>query len=100
MRSEGYGSCPVCVCVCVSVSTATQQTGHTNGLSTVLALGVFSFVSKIAIAFPYLSMYERTVVGHLYTRNGLIFLIPSVDFIATAHRHARLQGSLWLSLQY
>ena len=35
MCSEGYGSCPVCVCVCVS--TATQQTGHTNGLSTVLA---------------------------------------------------------------
>ena len=43
MRSEGYGSCPVCVCVCVcprpsSATRATKrQTRHTGGLSIVLA---------------------------------------------------------------
>ena len=72
MRSEGYGSRPVCVCVCVCVwvcvcpgrSSAThatkRQTRHTHGLSILVApesIWGFSyngFVSKIAIAFPYL----------------------------------------------
>ena len=79
----------VCVCVCVFVcpgrSSAThvtkRQTRHTHGLGILLApelIWRFSyngFVSKIAIAFPY---FDRTVVGHFYTRNGLIFHIPSV----------------------
>ena len=68
MHSEGYGSCHVCVCVCVCVfprpSSATRatkrQTRHTGDLSIVFAsvsIWRFSyngFVSKIAIAFPYL----------------------------------------------
>ena len=70
MRSEGYGSRSVCVCVCVCVfvcpgrSSAThatkRQTRHTHGLSILVApelIWRFSyngFVSKIAIAFPYL----------------------------------------------
>ena len=66
MRSEGYGSCPVCVCVCVcprpsSATRATKrQTRHTGGLSIVLAsvkkrrFSYNGFVSEIAMAFPYL----------------------------------------------
>ena len=66
MRSEGYGSRPVCVCVsvCPGRSSAThatkRQTRHTHGFSIVVApelIWRFSyngFVSKIAVAFPYL----------------------------------------------
>ena len=73
MRSEGYGSRPVCVSVCPGLSSATHATTrpsrHTYGLSIVLApelIWRFSyngFVSKIAIAFPY---FDRTVVGHFF----------------------------------
>ena len=49
-----------------------------------------SSVSKIAIAFPY----DRTVVGHFYTRNGLIFRIPSVyyarDFTRAVNLYAHV----------
>ena len=65
MRSEGYGSRPVCVCVCVCVcpgrSSATHatkpQTRHTRILVAPEQIWRFSyngFVSKINIAFPYL----------------------------------------------
>ena len=41
MRSEGYGSCPVCLCVCPRPSSATgatqRQSRHTGGLSIVFA---------------------------------------------------------------
>ena len=71
MRSEGYGSRPVCVCVCVCVCVSvcpglasathatTRPSRHTYGLSIVLAPEViwrFSYnglVSKIAVALPY-----------------------------------------------
>ena len=87
MRSEGYGSCPVCVCVCPRPSSATRatkrQTRHTGGLST---------VSEIAMAFPYLRAHGR--VGHFYTQNGLIFRIPSVyyalDFTRAVNLYAHV----------
>ena len=58
MRSEGYGSCPVCVCPGLSSAThaTTRSSRHTYGLSIVLTqnlFGVFRIVSKIAIALPY-----------------------------------------------
>ena len=97
MRSEGYGSCPVCVCVCPGLASATHATTrtsrHTYGLSIVLAPELIcrfsynGFVSKIAIALPY---YERTVVGHFYTRNGLIFRIPSVYYAVDLTRAVNL----------
>ena len=70
MRSEGYGSCPVCLCVCVCVcvsaaSSATRatkrQTRHCTGDLSIVFASVLKkafsyngFVSKIAVAFPYL----------------------------------------------
>ena len=62
MRSEGYGSRPVCVCPGRSSAThaTKRQTRHTHGLSILVApelIWRFSyngFVSKIVIAFPYL----------------------------------------------
>ena len=92
----------LCVCVCPGHPSATHATTrpsrHTYGLSIVLApelIWRFSYiglVSKIAIALPY--SHERTVVGHFYTRNGLIFRIPSVyyarDFTRAVNLYAHV----------
>ena len=89
----------VCVSVCPGLASATHATTrpsrHTCGLSIVLVIWRFSYnglVSKIAIALPY--SHERTVVGHFYTRNGLIFRIPSVyyarDFTRAVNLYAHV----------
>ena len=71
MRSEGYGSRPVCVCVCVCVCQCvqaahlrlTQLSDKLDILTDLVSWWLqnefwrFSyngFVSKIAVAFPYL----------------------------------------------
>ena len=89
----------VSVSVCPGLASATHATTrpsrHTYGLSIVLApdkIWRFScngLVSKIAIALPY-----SRVVGHFYTRNGLIFRIPSVyyalDFTRAVNLYAHV----------
>ena len=95
--------CAVCVSVCVSVCpglasathATTRPSRHTYGLSIVLAPEIiwrFSYnglVSKIAIALPY-----SRALGHFYTRNGLIFRIPSVyyarDFTRAVNLYAHV----------
>ena len=73
MRSEGYCSRPVCVSVCPGLSSATHATTrpsrHTYGHSVVLA--------------PELIWQDSAPIltsAHFYTRNGLIFRIPSVYY--------------------
>ena len=101
MRSEGYCSRPVCVSVCQCVQAShpllTQLQDQVDipmdsvSCSLQIEFGVFSYnglVSKIAIALPY------SVVGHFYTRNGLIFRIPSVyyalDFTRAVNLYAHV----------
>ena len=88
-----YGSRPVCVCVCQCLSSATHATTrpsrHTYGLSIVLAPEKIRRFSYNGYSAPIL-----TVVGHFYTRNGLIFRIPSVyyarDFTRAVNLYAHV----------
>ena len=68
MRSEGYGSRPVCVCVCQCVCQCVQASHplltqlqdqvdipmDSVSCSLVFKFGVFRIMAKIAVAFPYL----------------------------------------------
>ena len=84
MRSEGYGSCRVCqsTALIYSVLVAqldTRQTGHTNGLSIVvapefiLAFSYNRFVLKIAIALSYLQAHGSRPC--LYAKRALFSAI-------------------------
>ena len=103
----------VCVCVCVCVcqcpglasathATTTRPSRHsTYGLSIMLApelIWRFSyngFVSKIAIALPYSRAHGSRFL-FVYTRNGLIFHIPSVYYALDA----RVRELLRIALVY
>ena len=85
----------LCVCVCVQAShpLLTQLQDQVDiptdsvSCSLIWRFSYNGFVSKIAIALPYV-YYERTVVGHFYT---LIFRILSVyhalDFTRMVAHH-------------
>ena len=91
MRSEGYCSCSVCVFPRPSSATK-RQSRHTGGLSIVFAsvkrrFSYNGFVSKIAVAFPYLRVHGSRP---FCMRNGLIFRIPSVYYARDCTRAVNL----------
>ena len=106
MRSEGYCSRSVCVCMCVCVCvcvcvcpghtsatrTTKRQTRHTGGLSIMFAsvyIWRFSyngFVSKIAIAFPYLRAHGSRPFFIRETGSFSTFLPYRVSYVLSTYR--------------
>ena len=105
MRSEGYGSCPVCECVSECFRGPHLQPTQLSDKLGILAVSVscspvfkfwrFSyngFVSKIAVAFPYSRAHGSRP---FCMRNGLIFRIPSVYYARDLTRAVNLYHSLY-----
>ena len=86
------------VCVFPRPSSATDATKrrsrHTGGLSIVIAKGVFRIMASFRRC-SYSVPYERTVVGHFYMRNGLIFRIPSVYYALDFTRAVNLYAHVY-----
>ena len=84
MRSEGYGSRSVCVCACVFVCPGRSSATHATKRQT----------TDLVSCWLQNDLVLLTVVGHFYTRNGLIFRIPSVyyarDFTRAVNLYAHV----------
>ena len=88
MRSEGYCNRSVCVCVQAAHLLLTQLSDKLDILTDCwlqIKFGVLSFEDSYGS-----HTYERNVVGHFYTRNGLIFRIPSVYYARDCTRAVNL----------
>ena len=97
MRSEGYGSRSVCVCVCVCVCLCVQAahlrlTQLSDKLDILTDLVSCRLQNEFGFFVPILT--TARLVGHFYTRNGLIFRIPSVyyarDFTRAVNLYAHV----------
>ena len=82
----------VCVCVCVRVCVQaahlrlTQLSDKLDILTDLVSCWLQHEFGIIEDSYAY----DRTVVGHFYTRNGLIFRIPSVYYACDFTRAVNL----------
>ena len=88
MRSEGYCSRPVCQCVQASHPLLTQLQDQVDIPMDSVSCSLQNEFGVFRIKRSH--TYERTAVGHFYTRNGLIFRIPSVYYARDFTRAVKL----------